>query len=393
MRIFFSVGEPSGDQHAAHLIRELRSRRADVECCGFGGPLMRDEGCEVDFQLTDLAVMGFWKILPMIGKFWRVYQLAKKLMAANKPDALVLVDFPGFNWWMARAAKKNGVPVFYYLPPQLWAWAPWRVKRMKRLVNHVMSGLPFECDWYRDHDVDVEFVGHPFFDEVADHKLDAGFLSEWSSGQGPDGEEIINIGMLPGSRGHEVQRNWPVMVDAMRELYEKHDNVRFLVACYKPKHEAECRRVVEELAPEAPVHFFVGRTHEIIEASHFCHMVSGSVSLEMLARRTPAVVLFRVGRFERLVGYLLVTCDYITLPNLIAEDEVMPEFISWGNPDGDREQIVNILSSWISEPETRQQRVEWMESLCTDVVKTGATERAANYLLKELDPIEKRRAA
>ena len=384
MRIFFSVGEPSGDQHAAHLIREMQQRRPDIECCGFGGPLMRAAGCDVQFQLTDLAVMGFFRILPMLGQFWQVYQQAKKLFAAQQPDALVLVDFPGFNWWMARAAKKQGIPVFYYLPPQLWAWAPWRVRRMKRLVDHVMSGLPFERDWYHEHGVDVEFVGHPFFDEVAEHTLDQGFMGEWSAGESVSGEPVINIGMLPGSRRHEVQRNWPVMVETMRELAEQFPNVRFLVACYKPEHESECRKVVDEFAPEAPVHFFVGRTPEIIEASRFCFMVSGSVSLEMLARRTPAVVLFRVGRLARMFGYLILNCDYISLPNLIAEDEVIPEFISYGNPEKDQSAILEIFVSWLRDPQQLQQRIDWMESICTDVVKTGATDRAATYLLGEL---------
>ena len=143
MRIFFSVGEPSGDQHAAHLIQELRARRGDVEFCGFGGPHMEEVGCEIDFRLTDLAVMGIFAILPMLKKFWNVYQQAKQIFAERKPDAVVLVDFPGFNWWVARAAKREGIPVFYYLPPQLWAWAPWRIRRVRRLIDHVMSGLPF----------------------------------------------------------------------------------------------------------------------------------------------------------------------------------------------------------------------------------------------------------
>ena len=124
----------------------------------------------------------------------------------------------------------------------------------------------------------------------------------------------------------------------MRELTEEHDNIRFLVACYRPEHETECRRIVSELAPELPIHFFIGRTHEIIEVSDFCHMVSGSVSLEMLARRTPAVVLYRITRFEKLISKLILTCDYITLPNLIAQDEIIPEFVSYGDPDADRQQ-------------------------------------------------------
>ena len=168
MKIFFSVGEPSGDQHAAHLITELQSRGTSIECVGFGGPQMREAGCRIDFQLTNLAVMGFFRVLPMVHRFWQVYQQAKAQFQRERPDAVVLVDFPGFNWWIASAAKAQGIPVFYFCPPQLWAWASWRIKKVKKFVDHVLACLPFEAEWYQQRGVPAEYVGHPFFDEVAD---------------------------------------------------------------------------------------------------------------------------------------------------------------------------------------------------------------------------------
>ena len=128
MRIFFSVGEPSGDQHAARLIRALKRRRPDLAISGFGGPKMSEAGCDLDFDLTDLAVVGIFRVIPMLWTFYGLVKRAERLFREKRPDAVVLVDFPGFNWWIARKAKAAGIPVFYYLPPQLWGWAPWRIE-------------------------------------------------------------------------------------------------------------------------------------------------------------------------------------------------------------------------------------------------------------------------
>ncbi len=181
MHIFFSVSEPSGDQHAAHLMRELQARQPDVRCSGFGGPLMEEAGLESQFRLTNLAVMGLLKVLPLIGKFYSLVKQAERYLAEQKPDAVVLVDFPGFNWWIAKKAKAAGIPVFYFLPPQLWAWASWRVRRVRKYVDHVISALPFERDWYQQQNIAVDYVGHPFFDEVADHPLDEQFCRQLAS--------------------------------------------------------------------------------------------------------------------------------------------------------------------------------------------------------------------
>ena len=235
MHIFFSVGEPSGDQHAAHLIHELRRRRPDVRACGYGGPLMEQAGCELTFRLTNLAVMGFLAVLPMLWKFYCLVRQAGRYFRESPPDAVVLVDFPGFNWWIARKAKAAGIPVFYYMPPQLWAWNSWRVRRIRKYVDHVLCGLPFEPEWYARRGVTAEFVGHPFFDEVADYPLDREFCKSWSAGDQP------TVGILPGSRNYEIARNWPVMLDVMAKLHGRHPRVRFLAACYKNSHLERCR--------------------------------------------------------------------------------------------------------------------------------------------------------
>jgi lipid-A-disaccharide synthase len=181
MHIFFSVGEPSGDQHAAHLIAELRNRQPDLRVSGFGGPLMERQGCQILFPLTTMAVMGIFQVIPLIAKFLRLVKQAEEYFEMHKPDLVVLVDFPGFNWWIARKARDRGIPVYYYMPPQLWAWAPWRIRRVRRNIDLVLSGLTFETDWYAERGIPVLYVGHPFFDEVEDHPLDQSFCREWTS--------------------------------------------------------------------------------------------------------------------------------------------------------------------------------------------------------------------
>lgn len=386
MKLFFSVGEPSGDQHAAHLIGALRRLRPDIECTGYGGPLMEQAGGRLEYRLTDLAVMGFLRVVPLLWTFYKLVKRAEREFAERPPDAVVLVDFPGFNWWIARKAKAAGIPVFYYLPPQLWAWAGWRVKRVRRYVDHVLCGLPFEPAWYAERGVRAEYVGHPFFDEVADYELDPAFTA-------PDPKRPRVVGILPGSRRHEVEHNWPAMVEIMQRLERKHPEVQFLVACYKPEFETRCRELLAETPGTLPVHFFVGRTPEIIAASEFCLMVSGSVSLEMLARETPAAVLYHVSPVFYPLLRLLVYVDSITLPNLIAGRRVMPEWVVAISRRRAIDECTATLERWLDDPaELNRVRTELAE-VHQQCGRLGATQRAAEYILNHSPVARLRRAA
>ncbi|MAG93584.1 MAG: lipid-A-disaccharide synthase [Planctomycetaceae bacterium] len=388
MEVFFSVGEPSGDEHAAHLIQHVRSQRSDVRCVGFGGPEMEEAGCRIDYPLTNLAVMGFLRVIPMLWTFITVLRQASAYFRESKPDAVVLVDFPGFNWWVARKAKAAGIPVIYYLPPQMWAWAPWRVKRLKRLTDHVLCGLPFEEAWYAERGVEVEYVGHPFFDEVHEHALDAKFV------QGRREDAARYVAVLPGSRNHEIEMNWPVQLEVIRTLSARHSDVRFLVANYKETQRDKCRAWLGAGDAELPIEFVVGKTSEIIEASSCCLMVSGSVSLELLARGTPSVVVYRGSRMLRLFGNIMVICKYITLANLIAGREIMPEFPFAGPMEATVEQMTGILDEWLSDPEAYERVRAEMQDLRDAVAQTGATRRAAEAILSRLgEATEERRAA
>jgi lipid-A-disaccharide synthase len=380
MHIFFSVGEPSGDQHAAHLIQDLRRRAPGIRVSGFGGPQMEAAGCSLLFPLTTLAVMGVFRVIPMIWKFYGLYRQAREYLQRHKPDLVVLVDFPGFNWWIASAAKQAGIPVVYYLPPQLWAWAPWRIWRVRKYVDLVLSGLTFETDWYAERKIPVLYVGHPFFDEIAEHRLDEAFCREWTNAKAP------TVALLPGSRTHEVSGNWPVIVEVARRLHQRHPEVNFLVANYREKQRIECSDYLQKHAPELPLTCFVGKTSEIIELADCALMVSGSVSLEMLARRTPAAVLYQCNWPTYILGRLLVTCRYMSLPNLIARRQIMPEYVCVGDPEPVVRQLVVDLETWLSQPAALAHARTELEELRERIHSTGATSRVAALLLERLQP-------
>ncbi|MCH8829432.1 MAG: lipid-A-disaccharide synthase [Planctomycetes bacterium] len=402
MEIFFSAGEPSGDQHAAQLMEEIRRQRPDAVFTGFGGPKMERAGCRLLFRLTDLAVMFIWSVVPLLFKFYRLVRQAKRFFRETPPDAVVLIDFPGFNWWIARKAKRAGIPVYYYLPPQLWAWAPWRVRKMRKFVDHILCGLPFEPAWYAQRGLQAEYVGHPFFDEIAAHQLDREFCYEQTSKAGRI------VGVLPGSRNKEIERNWPLMIAVMRQLCEKQPDVRFLVASYSEKQRDRCAELLREaenrageeqaggLTPPArrlPVEFFVGKTSEIIDAAECCLMVSGSISLEMLVRTTPAAVVYRINSTARFFKWLFLQIDTITLPNLMAGSQLFPEWIVCANPQRDVREMAETLAGWLSDPQEHSEKVRELAALKKAVVQTGAARRTTAAILKRLPSPLSRRAA
>ncbi|MFG0266010.1 MAG: lipid-A-disaccharide synthase [Rhodopirellula sp. JB055] len=338
--IFFSVGEPSGDQHAARLIRQLTNpgglamqNTERVVCRGFGGPSMLAAGCRVDLDLTRHAVVGIVEVLPKIREFFRFADQAEAIFRSGSVDAVVLVDFPGFNWHIAKRAKKYGIPVHYYCPPQLWAWGAWRVRKMKRSVDHVVAVLPVEEAFFDQHEIPVSLVGHPFFDAVEEQQLDTAVMRRFHQ-QTQSGERIVAV--LPGSRDHEVRANFPIQLETIRRLHreggESSQNVRFAVAAYRDKQCLWCREQLSEQDSDLPIDFYVDCTSEIIEVAHCAMMVSGSVSLELLARETPAAVIYRVGRVLHAVGKRVLKIDSVTLPNLMAGRKIYPEFISVGDP-------------------------------------------------------------
>lgn len=376
---FFSAGEPSGDLHAANLIHNLADKIPGVQFRGFGGQMMADRGCKIDFDLTQLAVVGFVEVVPKLKEFFRVADIASDIFKTQRPSAVIVVDFPGFNWHIAKRAKEEGIPVFYYLPPQLWAWGAWRVKKVKKYVDHVFCNLPFEADWYAEREVSSEYVGHPFFDLVADRKLDQEFLNEQSQWDG------TQVAVLPGSRSKEVKNIWPIQLATIRELASRHTKTRFQVACLRADHESYCRSLLTEADSKTHIEFHAGKASEIIELADCALMKSGSASLEMMARGTPTVVVYHVSRLLYGIVRRLTDLTSMTLPNLLAEKVVMPEFLAVGSPGKAIDQCIASMDRLLSDPLERKKQSAELAILCKQFAQPGASERTACRLVERLE--------
>jgi lipid-A-disaccharide synthase len=370
MHVFISAGEPSGDLHGATLIRELKKLEPNIRLTGFGGDRMAAAGCQLLYPLTKHSVMWVLQVVKQIFTFLDLLKKAQDFFRAERPDVVVVIDYPGFHWKLAARAKAEGIPVIYFVPPQIWAWARWRVKKMRRLFTHVLSALPFEHEWLTKRGVPSTYIGHPYFDELASQQLDDRFLGSERARPG------VVIGVLPGSRNQEVIRNIPEMLRAARRIHAARPDTRFLVAAFND-HQAEMARAA--IAPwQMPADVHVGHTPEIIALAECCIAVSGSVSLEMMYRRTPAVVVYRMRRFDLKMGKLLVKVPYITLVNLLANEEVYPEFPTDRDPST---AVAARVLELLNDPARREAVTRKLDTLCNEVAKPGACAAAARLIL------------
>lgn len=377
MRIFLSTGEPSGDLHAANLIRSLQKLRPEVEVVGFGGPRMEEAGAKLLYPLVDLAVMWFVRVLLNLDKFFKLLADADREFRDHRPDAVVLIDYPGFHWHLARAAKKRGIPVFYFVPPQIWAWAGWRVEKVKKSIDHVLCSLPFEPAWYHERGVaGAVYVGHPYFDELAERTLDFGFIAEVAARPGP------LVAILPGSRTQEVTRNLPIMLRAASKLAGDRPDARFAIACLHHKHRNLACKILQDSGLAIDVEVHAARTPELIRIADVAWAVSGSVGLELMVEALPTVVLYKVKAFDLWVARKFIKAKYISLVNLLADAEVMPEYLTAADVSGE---LAAHAARWLGDPNERHEASSALARLRDRVAVPGASDRAADRIVAVID--------
>jgi len=395
MKLFLSVGEPSGDLHGANLIRDLKTHDPSLEFDGFAGPKMQAAGCSSLFDLTQLPVMFFAAVIWNLRTFRRLMREADVYFSENQVDAVILIDYPGFNWCIARRAKKHGIPVFYYGVPQMWAWAPWRIQKLRKLVDHVLCKLPFEPAWFQERGVKANYIGHPFYDEVVRQKVDRDFVDRMSDPESP------LLLLLPGSRNREVDRNWPVLRESARRTLARIPATRVAVGCFSESQRQQVQADVT--ARGLPFDVFCDRTPELIRSANVAIACSGSVSLELLAARLPTLIAYRLTRFQHFLAERFLVCRYITLVNLMDCNSIsrgkrplynpdspgadacpMPEFLFSGNSTPD---IAGRAIELLSSPVALQNARQWLDRIASKHAAPGASGRAAEHILNSLSPV------
>ena len=315
MRYYIIAGEASGDLHASNLISGIRQRDPEAVFRGFGGDKMRDKGVQLFRHYRETAYMGFLEVVRHLRKILKNIEQCKEDIQAFQPDCVILVDYPGFNLRIAPFVKGIGVKVIYYISPQLWAWKSSRIRIIKASVDQLYVILPFEKEFYKKYHYDATYNGHPLLDEIQRKTKDPDFIRR----NNLNGDPVI--GILPGSRKQEIAVKLPVMLS----LAKQYPKFQFLVAC-APSIE---KSFYEKFAREFNVHYLYNQTYDILQHSEAALVTSGTATLETALFNVPEIVCYKGSVISYLIARRLVKIKYISLVNLIADKEVVPELIQF----------------------------------------------------------------
>jgi len=314
-RVLIVAGEASGDLYGGQLIREVTRIAPQVSFLGIGGSSMREAGLDALARSEEISVVGLVEVIKHLGVIKRALNSVTESIRAARPDLVLLIDFPDFNFRVAAAARKAGVPVFYYISPQVWAWRRGRVKTLARLVDKMIVIFPFEVDIYRKAGLDVEFLGHPLVDVVE------------KAGKRPAAgkRKYPAVALLPGSRKGEIERHMPVMLDAARIIAEDIPEASFTLALAPTLSREDIGRYLEGCP--VPVTVREGAFHEVVAGADAAVVSSGTATVETALMGTPMVVIYRLNPLTYALARLLVRVPYIAMVNLISGHRAVPELI------------------------------------------------------------------
>jgi len=336
--IFLSAAEASGDQHAANLIGALAKRLPGARFVGVGGARMAAAGCEVLADLTIKAAMLGGPIL-RLGYWLRLVARIKRSLKHLKPDLHIPVDSPALNWHLAAAARRAGTPVMYYIAPQVWAWAPWRVRKLARLTDVVACILPFEERYFRDRGVNATYVGHPLFDTLDPLEGPLPDLAEaWSEG-------TWNVALLPGSRPGEIKGHIPALLDVARVIRRRWSRAVCTITAHNDSG-ARCIHAACKGRLPQHVEVVVGKTRQVLRSAHVAVAVSGTVTLEVAHFGVPMVIFYKVNAIgHKLVGpFLGISTPHLALVNILAGKRIVPELMPWyGRIRPVREMVMDVM--------------------------------------------------
>ncbi|UCE25619.1 MAG: lipid-A-disaccharide synthase [Candidatus Zixiibacteriota bacterium] len=361
--IFLSAGDPSGDTASARLVSALKERRPQLNFFGLGGHKLRELGQHQLAEPDDLAVLGFWEVARRYLFFRRLFSSCIRQIKASRPSVVVLVDYPGFNLRLARKIKPLGIPVVYYISPQVWAWGGKRLDDIRNLVDTMLLILPFERDFYRSSAVSHEFVGHYLLEDIPD---------EFISSTVPD-RAALTLGLLPGSRPQEIKKMLPPMLEAASAFNKKFSG-RTVVAGVSNKFDY--RPYLEKYSDDN-IEIVIDRSREVIYGSTLVLTASGTATLETAIIGRPMVVVYKTGWITYHIARRLVRLDRIALANLVLGETVVPELIQrQASPDN----MLSALENYVDDEKYRVGVIDKLNRVPGLLGGKGASARAAEVI-------------
>ncbi len=364
-KLFFIAGEASGDLHASNLIKALIKLSSEpLEISAIGGDKMRKQGAVLIEHIKNTQFMGFVQVLLNLRKIRKLFKKTQKHIRETRPDAVVLIDYPGFNLRMAKFAKKRNFKVFYYISPQVWAWKSGRVKTIGKYTDRLFAILPFEKKFYEERGVhNVEFVGHPLLDVIPEEKLPL-----------PEGVSVPYLLLLPGSRSQEVEAMLPVFLKVADKIQREY-GYQIIIGGSPTLEETFYKRFLDQY-PE--VSLIYGKTYELLSNAEFTFNTSGTVTLEAALLQTPQIICYKGNPFSFWLAKKIVRIEYIGLPNLIMDEPIVPELIQ---ADFTEKKLLETFEKTRKNlAETKKKYKQLREKLGG----SGASERTAKLILENL---------
>lgn len=332
--IMVLAGEPSGEKHVSFVLREIKKQFPDWQFYGMGGDLMKEEGCELLFHVNQTSFMGFAEVLKHLPIILDMKKTLISTLDSRKPDLVLLVDYPGFNLRFAEEAHKRGIPVFYFISPQIWAWGKGRLKDIKRLITRMLVILPFEKKLYDRAGVECEFVGHPLTEQISLAMSKPEFFKAHNLD-----ESVPLISLLPGSRVQEINSLLPLMIEAVEPL-RRNGQIQAVVAGV---NFVDPGLYNDAVSAGIPVIF--DETHLVMSYAQQAVVASGTATLETALCGTPLTVVYKTSWLTYFIGRYLVNLKWISLVNIISDEEVVPELIQHeATPDSVRKSILRLMN-------------------------------------------------
>ncbi len=376
-KVMIIAGEASGDLHGARLVKAMLAKQPDLSFCGMGGKELIAAGTDVLFDAKKIAVVGLAEVFSHLPDIFKARKILKTTLKKEHPSLLILIDFPDFNLMLARNAKKLGIPVFYYITPQVWAWRTGRVKTISKRVDRIGVILPFEEEFFRSHGLAADYVGHPLLDSV---KISSD-RDAFCRSHGIDSDNLC-IGLLPGSRKKEIATLLPILLKTALRLQQKSKKrMAFLLPLASTISEKEIRENgLDDFGKELDIYLIKENRYDMMAACDIAVVVSGTVTLEMALLDTPMVVIYKVSQGTYRLGKLLINKDlkYFSLVNLIADTDVVPELFQ---EEVTPERIEAEVAAILFDTERREKMLRGLEDVRERMGEAGASEKAAGLAL------------